>query len=241
MKMLNTSKSQRVGLVAVMCFFLVFGAFQANAADVALTKEAQAAITPSKALEILKEGNKRFVSNKLRKRDLMAQVKKTSKGQFPFAAIVSCLDSRTQPEYVFDQGIGDIFVARVAGNFVNDDILGSLEFATKLAGAKLIVILGHTECGAVRGACDKAQLGLLTATLANINPAVEAVQGDYKPRTSQNEKFVQAVTEKNVKLTMQKLRTRSVVLRELIDKGEIGLMGAMYDVSTGKVTFFDNP
>jgi carbonic anhydrase len=241
MKMLNTSKSQRVGLVAVMCFFLVFGAIQANAADVALTKEAQAAITPSKALEILKEGNKRFVSNKLRKRDLMAQVKKTSKGQFPFAAIVSCLDSRTQPEYVFDQGIGDIFVARVAGNFVNDDILGSLEFATKLAGAKLIVILGHTECGAVRGACDKAQLGLLTATLANINPAVEAVQGDYKPRTSQNEKFVQAVTEKNVKLTMQKLRTRSVVLRELIDKGEIGLMGAMYDVSTGKVTFFDNP
>jgi carbonic anhydrase len=241
MKMLNTSKSQRVGLVAVMCFFLVFGAIQANAADVALTKEAQAAITPSKALEILKEGNKRFVSNKLRKRDLMAQVKKTSKGQFPFAAILSCLDSRTQPEYVFDQGIGDIFVARVAGNFVNDDILGSLEFATKLAGAKLIVILGHTECGAVRGACDKAQLGLLTATLANINPAVEAVQGDYKPRTSQNEKFVQAVTEKNVKLTMQKLRTRSVVLRELIDKGEIGLMGAMYDVSTGTVTFFDNP
>jgi carbonic anhydrase len=241
MKMLNTSKSQRVGLVAVMCFFLVFGAIQVNAADVALTKEAQAAITPSKALEILKEGNKRFVSNKLRKRDLMAQVKKTSKGQFPFAAIVSCLDSRTQPEYVFDQGIGDIFVARVAGNFVNDDILGSLEFATKLAGAKLIVILGHTECGAVRGACDKAQLGLLTATLANINPAVEAVQGDYKPRTSQNEKFVQAVTEKNVKLTMQKLRTRSVVLRELIDKGEIGLMGAMYDVSTGTVTFFDNP
>jgi carbonic anhydrase len=239
--MLNTSKSQRVGLVVVMCFFLVFGAIQANAADVALTKEAQAAITPSKALEILKEGNKRFVSNKLRKRDLMAQVKKTSKGQFPFAAIVSCLDSRTQPEYVFDQGIGDIFVARVAGNFVNDDILGSLEFATKLAGAKLIVILGHTECGAVRGACDKAQLGLLTATLANINPAVEAVQGDYKPRTSQNEKFVQAVTEKNVKLTMQKLRTRSVVLRELIDKGEIGLMGAMYDVSTGTVTFFDNP
>lgn len=239
--MLNTSKSQRVGLVAVMCFFLVFGAIQVNAADVALTKEAQAAITPSKALEILKEGNKRFVSNKLRKRDLMAQVKKTSKGQFPFAAIVSCLDSRTQPEYVFDQGIGDIFVARVAGNFVNDDILGSLEFATKLAGAKLIVILGHTECGAVRGACDKAQLGLLTATLANINPAVEAVQGDYKPRTSQNEKFVQAVTEKNVKLTMQKLRTRSVVLRELIDKGEIGLMGAMYDVSTGTVTFFDNP
>lgn len=237
--MLSTSKSQRVGLVAVMCFFLASGAIQANAADVALTKEAQAAITPSKALEILKEGNERFVSNKMRKRDLMAQVKKTSKGQFPFAAVVSCLDSRTQPEYVFDQGIGDIFVARVAGNFVNDDILGSLEFATKLAGAKLIVILGHTECGAVKGACDKAQLGLLTATLANINPAVEAVQGDYNPRTSKNDKFVQAVTEKNVKLTMQNLRTRSVVLREMIDKGEIGLVGAMYDLGTGKVTFYE--
>jgi carbonic anhydrase len=239
--MINNTKSQKVGIVAVICFSLAFGAIQANAADVAFTKEAQAAITPSKALEMLKEGNKRFVNNKMRKRDLLAQVKKTSKGQFPFAAIVSCLDSRTQPEYLFDQGIGDIFVARVAGNFVNDDILGSLEFATKLAGAKLIVIIGHNGCGAVRGACDKAQLGLLTATLANINPAVDAVQGDYKPRTSQNEKFVQAVAEKNVKLSMQKLRSRSVVLREMIDKGEIGLVGAMYDVSTGKVTFFDNP
>ena len=239
--MRNTTKSPRVGLVAVMCFSLAFGAIQANAADVALTREAQAAITPSKALEMLKEGNKRFVSNKFGNRDLMAQVKKTGKGQFPFAAILSCLDSRTQPEYVFDQGIGDIFVARVAGNFVNDDILGSLEFATKLAGAKLIVIMGHNECGAVRGACDRAQLGLLTATLANINPAVEAVQGDYQPRNSENDKFVQSVAEKNVELTMQKLRTRSNVLREMIDKGEILLVGAMYNVSTGKVTFFDNP
>lgn len=241
MMMLNTTKSQRVGLIAVIYFSLTFGAIQANAGEVATTREAQAAITPAKALEILKEGNKRFVNSKMRKRDLMAQVKKTGKGQFPFAAVVSCLDSRTQPEYVFDQGIGDIFVARVAGNFVNDDILGSLEYATKLAGARLIVIMGHTLCGAVTGACDKAQLGLLTTTLANINPAVEAVEGDYNPRTSQNEKFVHAVTEKNVKLTMQKLRTRSVVLREMIDKGEIGLVGAMYDVSTGKVTFFENP
>jgi carbonic anhydrase len=215
----------------------VTGAMVAPEALATITREEQAAITPSKALEMLKKGNERFVLGKMTKRDLLAQVKKSSKGQFPFAAIVSCLDSRTQPEYVFDQGIGDIFVARVAGNFVNDDILGSLEFATKLAGAKLIVIMGHTECGAVRGACDKAQLGLLTATLANINPAVDAVQGDYKPRTSQNEKFVLAVTEKNVKLTMQKLRTRSIVLREMIDKGEIGLVGAMYNVSTGKVTF----
>jgi carbonic anhydrase len=238
--MLNPIKSLRVGLVVVICFSLAFGVIQANAA-VAITREAQAAITPAKALEMLKEGNKRFVSNKLRNRDLMAQVKKTGKGQFPFAAIVSCLDSRTQPEYVFDQGIGDIFVARLAGNFVNDDILGSLEFATKLAGARLIVILGHTECGAIMGACDRAHLGLLTGTLANLNPAVDAVQGDYKPRNSENDKFVQAVAEKNVELTMQKLRTRSNVLRELIDKGEVKLVGAMYNVRTGKVTFFENP
>jgi len=235
--MLNTTKSPVVALAVALTCFWAFGAVQAEAADVALTKEAQAAITPAKALEMLKQGNKRFVSGKLKKRDLLAQVKQTSKGQFPFAAIVSCLDSRTQPEYMFDQGIGDIFVARVAGNFVNDDILGSLEFATKLAGAKLIVVIGHTECGAVKGACDAAQLGLLTATLANINPAVNAVRGDYTPRTSKNDKFVQAVTEKNVQLTMQKLRNRSVVLREMIDKGEIGLVGAMYDLSTGKVTF----
>jgi carbonic anhydrase len=207
-------------------------------ASVALTKEAQAKITPAKALEMLKQGNERFVSGKAVKRDFLAQVKQTSEGQFPFAAIVSCLDSRIPPAIVFDQGIGDLFVARVAGNFVNDDILGSLEFATKLAGAKTIVVMGHTECGAVKGACDSAQLGLLTATLANINPAVKAVKGEYTPRNSTNADFVQAVTDVNVNLTMQKLRTRSVVLRDMIDKGEIGLVGAMYDVSTGKVTFY---
>ena len=130
-------------------------------------------------------------------------------------------------------------MGRVAGNFVNDDMLGSLEFATRLAGAKLIVVMGHTECGAVKGACDAAQLGLLTATLANINPAVQAVRGDYTPRSSQNSKFVQAVAEMNVQLTMQKLRDRSVVLREMIDNGEVGLVGAMYDVSSGKVIFYE--
>ena len=226
-------------MVFVLMCLWTFNTVHADDANVALTKEAQAAITPAKALEMLKQGNKRFVSSKLKKRDILAQVKQTSKGQFPFAALVSCLDSRIPTELVFDQGIGDIFVASVAGNFVNDDILGSLEFATKLAGSKLIVVMGHTDCGAVQGACDKAQLGLLTATLANINPAVNAVQGDYTPRTSKNDKFVQAVTDMNVKLTMQKLRDRSVVLREMIDKGEIGLVGAMYDVSTGNVTFYE--
>ena len=225
-------------VIIALTGFVATGVADAEAASTALTREAQAAITPDKALEMLKQGNERFVSGKSVERDYIAQVKQTAQGQYPFAAVVSCLDSRIPPEIVFDQGIGNLFVARVAGNFVDDDILGSLEFATKLAGAKLIVIMGHTECGAIRGACDAAQLGLLTTTLANINPAVNAVQGDYTPRNSQNRKFVQAVAEMNVKLTMQKLRDRSVVLRELIDSGAIGLVGAMYDIRTGKVTFY---
>lgn len=205
--------------------------------NAALTKAGQSALSPSAALEKLKQGNQRFVSDKPVDRDFLAQVKQTATGQYPFAAIVSCLDSRIPAEIVFDQGIGDLFVARVAGNFVNDDILGSLEFATKLAGAKLIVVMGHTECGAVKGACDGAQLGLLTSTLANINPAIEAVKGKYSPRDSSNAAFVHSVTEMNVKLTMQKLRDRSLVLREMLDKGEIKMVGAMYDVNTGKVVF----
>ncbi len=234
-----TTRSHWLALAVTLAGLGGLGAGQAVAEDVALTGEAQAAITPARALEMLKEGNGRFVGGDSVDRNLLAQVKQTSKGQFPVAAIVSCLDSRISPEMVFDQGIGDIFVARVAGNFVNDDILGSLEFATKLAGAKLILVMGHTECGAVKGACDGAQLGLLTATLANINPAVDAVQGNYTPRSSKNAKFVQAVTETNVQLAMQKLRARSVVLREMIDKNEIGLVGAMYDVSSGRVTFYE--
>ena len=226
---------------ALAVAFSIFSAFNMALANpgVALTPEAQASITPDKALEMLKQGNSRFVSSEGIKYDRLARVKQTADGQFPFAAIVSCLDSRIPPEIVFDRGIGDLFVARVAGNFVNDDILGSLEFATKLAGAKLIVVMGHTECGAVKGACDSAQLGLLTSTLANINPAVKAVTGDFTPRSSQNAAFVQAVTEMNVQLTMKKLRDRSVVLREMIDSGQISLVGAMYDVASGKVKFYE--
>jgi carbonic anhydrase len=210
----------------------------AEAAE-ALTREAQAAITPDKALAMLKQGNERFVGGTLTNRDYAAQVKQPARGQFPFAAIISCLDSRVPPAIVFDRGTGDLFVARVAGNFVNDDTLGSLEFATKLAGAKLIVVMGHTEYGAIKGACDGAQLGLLTATLANINPAVNAVAGNYTPRSSANAAFVEAVAEMNVKLTMQKLRDRSLVLGEMIDKGQIGPVGAMYNLTTGKVEFYE--
>ncbi len=235
----NNTKSLLLALAIALTGFLASAAVHADTASAALTRKAQAAITPAKALEMLKQGNERFVIGENIERDFLAQVKQTAKGQFPFAAVVSCLDSRIPSAIVFDRGIGDLFVARVAGNFVNDDILGSLEFATKLAGAKLILVMGHTECGAVKGACDTAQLGLLTATLANINPAVKAVQGDYTPRNSRNAKFVQAVAEMNVQLTMQTLRDRSVVLREMIDKGQIDLIGAMYDVSSGKVSFYE--
>jgi len=227
-----------LSLALALPVFWVAGVVQAEATDVALTREAQAAITPARALEMLKQGNERFVNGKTLPRDFLAQVRQTATGQYPFAAIVSCLDSRIPPAIVFDQGVGDLFVGRIAGNFVNDDMLGSLEFATKLSGAKLVVILGHTECGAIRGACDAAQLGLLTATLANINPAVKAVQGDYTPRNSSNAGFVQSVAEMNVQLTMKKLLDRSVVLREMVDKGELGLVGAMYDITTGKVMFY---
>ena len=235
---MNIIKSLLLSLALALPVFWVAGVVQAQATDVALTREAQAAITPARALEMLKQGNERFVNGKTLPRDFLAQVRQTATGQYPFAAIVSCLDSRIPPAIVFDQGVGDLFVGRIAGNFVNDDMLGSLEFATKLSGAKLVVILGHTECGAIRGACDAAQLGLLTATLANINPAVKAVQGDYTPRNSSNAEFVQSVAEMNVQLTMKKLLDRSVVLREMVDKGELGLVGAMYDVTTGKVMFY---
>ena len=201
------------------------------------TKQSQNATTPQKALQMLKDGNTRFVQGNMLKRDLMQQVKATAGGQFPFAAIVGCIDSRASNELIFDQGIGDIFSARVAGNFVNDDILGSLEFACKAAGAKLILVLGHTECGAVKGACDDLVMGNLTQTLSNIKPAVAGVSGYESDRSSKNQAFVQAVTDKNVVLTVERIRQRSPILREMVDQGQIGLAGAMYDVHTGKVKF----
>ena len=218
---------------------IALSALQADAARSAVTqtKKTQAAITPQKALQMLKEGNSRFVQGKMLKRNLMKQVKATASGQFPFATIVGCIDSRASNELIFDQGIGDIFSARVAGNFVNDDILGSLEFASAAAGSRLIVVLGHTECGAVKGACDDVVLGNLTQTLANIKPAVAAVSGYDSDRSSKNMAFVKAVTEKNVALTVQRIRKRSPILLDMVNKRKIGLVGAMYDVHTGKVTF----
>ena len=201
------------------------------------TKQSQADMTPQKALKKLNNGNSRFVHGKMKKRNLMKQVRATADGQYPFAAIVGCIDSRASNELIFDQGIGDIFSVRIAGNFVNDDMLGSLEFACAAAGARLIVVLGHTECGAVKGACDDVIMGNLTHTLANIKPAVAAVSGFESDRTSKNNEFVQAVADKNVQLTIDRIRRRSPILKDMQKRKRIDLVGAMYDVNTGKVSF----
>ena len=205
---------------------------------VSQTPDTQAKITPKMAVELLKEGNARFVEGKLMERDLHDQIKETANGQYPFAAIVSCIDSRIPTEVVFDQGVGDIFNARIAGNFINEDILGSLEFACKLAGSKAIVIMGHTSCGAVKGACDNAKLGNLTQMLDKIMPAVDAIKTpEGTDRSSANIDFVNKVAAKNVELTIENIKTQSPVLNEMYQKGKIDIVGAMYDVKSGIVTF----
>jgi len=205
------------------------------------TKETQAKMTAEKSLQFLKTGNLRFQNNLKANRDLIEQVSDTSEGQFPFATILSCIDSRVSSELIFDQGLGDIFSIRIAGNFVNEDILGSMEFACKLAGTRLIVVLGHTSCGAVKGACDHARLGNLTTLISKIEPAVEAVKEpeDSNLRNSGNPKFVDNVATKNVHLTIEKIRKNSPVLQEMEKNNEIMIVGGMYSVSTGEVTFFD--
>lgn len=202
------------------------------------TEDSQANITPSMAVDMLKGGNDRFMNGNPLKRDLHAQIDQTSTGQFPFASIVSCIDSRIPTEVIFDQGIGDIFNARIAGNFVNDDILGSLEFACKLAKSKIIVVMGHTSCGAVKGACDKAELGKLTQMLDKIMPAVNAIETpEGEDRSSKNPDFVNRVAEKNVELTIGNIKAHSDVLNDMYENGEIDIVGAMYDVKTGRVKF----
>ncbi len=204
------------------------------------TKETQATMTPAKSLETLIEGNKRFQNNLKSDRNLVEQVHDTSKGQYPFATVLSCIDSRVSSELIFDQGIGDIFSARIAGNFVNDDILGSMEFACKLAGTKLVVVLGHTACGAVKGACDDAKLGKLTGMLDKIKPAVNAVSEpqEASQRNSSNIDFVNDVAKKNVELTIAKIKSDSEVLAEMESNGEIKIVGGMYDINSGVVSFF---
>jgi len=203
------------------------------------TRETQATMTPQKSLQYLQEGNQRFQNNLKANRNLLEQVNDTSEGQFPFATILSCIDSRVSAELVFDQGLGDIFSVRIAGNFVNEDILGSMEFACKLVGTKLIVVLGHTACGAVKGACDNAKMGNLTKLLEKITPAVNAVlePKDISLRNSRNLEFVDNVAEKNVLLTIDRIHNESPILTEMEKNGEIKIIGAMYDINTGTVAF----
>lgn len=205
------------------------------------TKETQAAMTPEKSLQVLKDGNLRFQNNVQTDRDLMNQVNDTSGGQYPFATVLSCIDSRVSSELIFDQGIGDIFSVRIAGNFVNEDILGSMEFACKLAGTKLLVVLGHTACGAVKGACDHAEMGNLTKLIEKITPAVNAVTSpaEAEARTSANIDFVNEVSKKNVQLTIDRIVSESPILAEMQTNGEIKIIGGMYDINTGAVTFYE--
>ena len=206
---------------------------------VPLTRETQAALTPAAVVQLLKDGNERFLADRAVDRDFLRQIRLTSGGQFPMAVILGCIDSRVPHEIIFDKGVGDVFSARVAGNFVNTDILGSLEFATALAGARAIVVLGHTECGAVKGACDHVEMGNLTATLSNIAPAVYRVTEIDGPRTSANRDFVEAVAHANVEMTVQNIVDRSPIIRALVEEGRVVVIGAMHDVATGRVVFDD--
>lgn len=202
------------------------------------TKETQASLTPTKAFEFLKEGNRRFLSNLRYNRNLLQQVNDTSAGQFPFAAILSCIDSRTSAELIFDQGLGDIFSVRIAGNVVNEDILGSMEFACQIAGSKLVVVLGHSKCGAIKGACAHVEMGHLTGLLDKIRPSVSAIQGRHD-RPADSDTLVEAVAYENTRRQMQSVLQRSVILRNLYERGTIGIVAGMYSVDTGEVDFFE--
>lgn len=203
-----------------------------------MNKDIQKQMTPEEALEILKKGNEKFIESFSFNHKLGQQLKETAAGQAPFAIVLGCIDSRVPCEIIFDQGIGDIFTCRVAGNIINEDVLGSMEFACKAAGSKLIVILGHTKCGAVKGACDNVELGNLTGLVNKIKPAVEAETTVNENRNSKNINFVDKVAKLNVENALRQIKEKSPDLAEMIDNGSIGLIGAMYDVETGKVTFY---
>lgn len=203
------------------------------------TQAAQAATTPQAALAELRDGNARFVAGHPQPRHPLTELQAAVSGQHPIAVVLSCIDSREPIEIVLDQGVGDIFSVRVAGNVLNDDGLGSMEYACKVAGAKLIAVIGHSHCGAVKGAVDGVELGNLTGLLARIKPAVDSIPASVQPRTSKNDDFVEQVAEANVRLVMQQIRDRSPVLREMLDDGRIKLVGGMYEISTGEIHFFD--
>ena len=202
------------------------------------SKESQASLTPTLALDILKEGNQRFVNNLKANRNLLQQVNDTASGQFPFATILSCIDSRTSAELIFDQGLGDIFSIRIAGNILNEDILGSMEFATKVVGTKIILVLGHSRCGAIVGACNHVEMGHLTGLLKKIEPAMALDTETKENRNGSNTDFVNRVTENNVHLAIKNIREQSSIIKELETEGKIMIAGGMYNVETGVVEFF---
>ena len=202
-----------------------------------LTKEMQQKITPDMAFDLLKEGNKRFINNLKANRNLLQQANETSDGQHPFAIILSCIDSRTSAELIFDQGLGDIFSVRIAGNIINEDILGSMEFACKVAGSKIIVVLGHSKCGAVQGACNHVEMGNLTSLLAKIRPSIDDEKTVTEERNADNPEFVEKVTKVNVKRVMKEIVERSPIIKEMLEKNEIKLIGGYHELSTGEVNF----
>lgn len=203
------------------------------------SKETQMNLSPDMAFQILKEGNHRFVNNLKANRNLLQQVNETAEGQFPFATILSCIDSRTSAELIFDQGLGDIFSIRIAGNILNEDILGSMEFATKVVGTKIIVVLGHSKCGAIVGACNHVEMGNLTTLLQKVQPAIQAEKTTTSNRSGSNQAFVNNVTEINVHLTIDRIRKESPIIAELEREKKIKIIGGVYEVETGKVNFFD--
>ena len=205
-----------------------------------LTKELRDSITPLDGIQLLKKGNERFVNNLKMNRNLLQQVNETSDGQHPFAVILSCIDSRTSAELIFDQGLGDVFSVRIAGNIQNPDILGSMEFSCKVAGAKVVVVLGHTRCGAVKGACDHVKMGNLTTLLEKLKPAVDGETSVTSDRNANNAVFVEKVASLNVRITNRQILKNSPILKEMIEKGQIALVGGMYDVETGIVDFYDD-
>lgn len=204
-----------------------------------LTKADQDAITPEKAFMLLKEGNIRFINNLKANRNLLQQANETSDGQHPFAIVLSCIDSRTSAEIIFDQGLGDIFSVRIAGNILNEDILGSMEFACKVAGAKIVVVLGHSKCGAIKGACDHVEMGNLTALLSKIRPAVDDERTIVDDRKSSNDLFVEKVTLINVKRVTASIVQRSPILKEMAERNEIKIIGGVHELNSGEVTFID--
>jgi carbonic anhydrase len=205
-----------------------------------LTKEMQTAITPTMALELLREGNKRFQNNLKANRNLLQQAIETSEGQHPFAIILSCIDSRTSAELIFDQGLGDVFSVRIAGNIMNEDILGSMEFGCKIAGAKIIVVLGHTKCGAIKGACDHIEMGNLTGLFNKIQPAIYDEKSETTNRSSSNPEFVEKVSAINIKRTLHAIMERSPILKEMVEAGVVGLVCGKHDITSGVVTFYDD-